>query len=990
MERGEGERPAVDPNALHTVLKSDTQTLQDARQGLEYDSNLNGPVSEKSKELSGAERTVTGLMSKSGKKKRSARAASNLRKSLAWDKAFSTGEGVLDIDELPFVTKTPRKPLELRLLDIPEILGKVSPGPLSVLENHNPNTRAVDCRERITSSPMQSSSYLDCLASGSPSSRTVDSTPSKGSSPVVAPSNPDAKTIKLDSKISASVREVVKADALKGTRLRLPTTLTGKRGKKDMPPKPVSVPQSNFLRRCKSSSSILSPSSASAAFSKKVSSVSKKVKDTLGKVLPGSLGGSAKHFKVKEDQVLHQGQAAKTTQNPLGHRHDATEDDVNSTRPASGASSKSSKKKDEQVEANIQEVIPVEQLRSANISPGATKVKVAGTSSKKYANPPFHSTVASQGISRKNLGPEGSQSPQSSKGPSGLRIPSPKIGFFDTLRSASGEHLSTIPERVHRSASDTSNSMNSRKGLPPRPKPRLPSGRAEKPGSYGGPAKVSSKLVSSSIPSAPHLRPSGKSAEGLVRSASTPTSAHTHHHGIRSSASHQAVTSRRLSPQANFDQSSSCVSELKTRTLRNAASEAFQNVIFESRDCESSQSLNPMKPLEVDALPQVAGKPSARSATGYKPDVKFENFGGDRSPSELANLSLSKLPPAMLDETSCQEFERVSSARSANAPELESCSGKETLHKFKGHPAGEKARGPGEDNPGRANWEFGSDSPKATTSGNEQLSENTPRIEDSKTMFSGKISTEERAQNLINISPAKHPDEECKKRNNDSCVESRSTWSDWSLHAALNKLSSQPSLGQEYTPSTTPTFKKLPYTNTVTAENTQKNNPESFVRSSSPTSASDTPTSKHPLAVNAGLINGISKRTSLTASRKERNLQLDFEQCTTESTSGQENKRGLDAQVGGTQLHKPKQRKSNSSHRLDQPEAYGDLFSEERLRALEAAGQESLQKKSGAVQHSPPNKTSPNRNPWSPVRKGGHQPGPFDCTKKYTNACLGQ
>lgn len=560
--------------------------------------------------------------------------------------------------------------------------------------------------------------------------------------------------------------------------------------------------------------------------------------------MKGSLAASAKQFKKKEDRTFHQGQAAKTPHIPMSHRHDAPEDDVKST-PASVANSKSSTKKDAKVESNNQQVIPTEQLGYGAVTPGSkgsSQASVAGTSSKKVSdNQSFYSTQVRPWISRKKLGPESSQSPsvehanhvnaaQNSKGASsGLRLPSPKIGFFETARSASGEHHTSLPERRTGSALDTSNSKNARKGLPPRPKNGLPSGRVEKPGGHGSLAKVSTKTVSSSIPSAPHLRPFGKSAEGLVRSASTPASPHKNHHAIRSSASPQTVTGRRPSPQANSDLSQSCVPELRTRTLLNAASGAISN---ESRDCESGQSLNPLGTLEVDALSQVMANPSGRSSTG-KQDAEIGNLGGDKSPNKLANSSV--------------------------------------------------------------------DSTKLPTD-----------------------------RSLSDLLPP------------------------------------------------------------VTSENTPKNAPESCVRSASPASASDAQSSKHPLTVNAGLLNGISKRTSQTASRKEKTMQVDFEQSASESTSGQENKRSLDVQLGGTHPHTPKQRKSNYSQRLDHSEAYGDLFSEERLLALEAEGQESLRKKSGAVQHSPPNKTSPNRNPWSPVKKGGQQPGPFDCTKKYTNACMGQ
>ncbi|KAF7846721.1 hypothetical protein BT93_L3857 [Corymbia citriodora subsp. variegata] len=62
-------------------------------------------------------------------------------------------------------------------------------------------------------------------------------------------------------------------------------------------------------------------------------------------------------------------------------------------------------------------------------------------------------------------------------------------------------------------------------------------------------------------------------------------------------------------------------------------------------------------------------------------------------------------------------------------------------------------------------------------------------------------------------------------------------------------------------------------------------------------------------------------------------------------------------------------------------------FSEEWLAAFEAAGEEILTMKRGAVQHSPPDKNLPEPSPWSPVKRKNNQAiGPFDCTK-FTNIC---
>ncbi|KAK3118178.1 hypothetical protein QOZ80_9BG0695370 [Eleusine coracana subsp. coracana] len=56
-------------------------------------------------------------------------------------------------------------------------------------------------------------------------------------------------------------------------------------------------------------------------------------------------------------------------------------------------------------------------------------------------------------------------------------------------------------------------------------------------------------------------------------------------------------------------------------------------------------------------------------------------------------------------------------------------------------------------------------------------------------------------------------------------------------------------------------------------------------------------------------------------------------------------------------------------------------FTEEWLAVMEACGQEVLEQKSGAVQNSPPDKTGREPSPWSPVKRKAQDVGPFDCTK---------
>ncbi|KAM5583923.1 hypothetical protein ABKV19_003681 [Rosa sericea] len=83
-------------------------------------------------------------------------------------------------------------------------------------------------------------------------------------------------------------------------------------------------------------------------------------------------------------------------------------------------------------------------------------------------------------------------------------------------------------------------------------------------------------------------------------------------------------------------------------------------------------------------------------------------------------------------------------------------------------------------------------------------------------------------------------------------------------------------------------------------------------------------------------------------------------------------------------------KKSRSGRKQDglviKPPSDAVPFSDEWLAAIEAAGEEILTKKGGAVQNSPPNKSPPQLGPYSPVKRKQNQViGPFDCTKHTNN-----
>ncbi|KAL3530623.1 hypothetical protein ACH5RR_009945 [Cinchona calisaya] len=75
---------------------------------------------------------------------------------------------------------------------------------------------------------------------------------------------------------------------------------------------------------------------------------------------------------------------------------------------------------------------------------------------------------------------------------------------------------------------------------------------------------------------------------------------------------------------------------------------------------------------------------------------------------------------------------------------------------------------------------------------------------------------------------------------------------------------------------------------------------------------------------------------------------------------------------------------SNETNLMILPPRNAVPFSDEWLAAIEAAGEEILTMKSGAVQNSPPDKSLPEPSPWSPVKRKNNSIGPYDCTK-FTN-----
>lgn len=279
------------------------------------DIGINREQSPPSNELSQTNRTRT-------------RVQGSLRKSLAWDKAFFTNEGVLNHEELSLVNKTFKSPKQQLLPEIEEDL-RTSMGSNSSLigdlalhdlegklfEQKRPiykKYEEVNQTHHLASSSNRagrskhSKIVIDKKQSVTTTrSRTgrinheMDVVRSKAS--VKQRSTQKSKTSVTEK--ANSEKKVADASLQKASRFQAPTSIALKtfavRNKDDL--------QKSSVKHQRQVPENKSPS-PSVSFTKRISSVSKRVKDTLGKVLPANIVKASGHKnsskKVQDDNHI--------------------------------------------------------------------------------------------------------------------------------------------------------------------------------------------------------------------------------------------------------------------------------------------------------------------------------------------------------------------------------------------------------------------------------------------------------------------------------------------------------------------------------------------------------------------------------------------------------------------------------------------------------------------------------------------------------------
>ncbi|KAJ7557219.1 hypothetical protein O6H91_05G117200 [Diphasiastrum complanatum] len=527
----------------------------------------------------------------------------SLRKSLAWDKAFLTGEGVLDLDELPVPTQSSKRLPELPTLELLDFNGNPPPDQFNLTYGHQAQVSAMDERTtngavELTTSPKNEVDLLDrksseeaeaasitpvvasiCPHADSPVGHKEDLTGAVESSPISGVNRklPVATLPKAAIAKPTPMKNVIEVAVQKGTRLRLPGSFIKLAEKSNNRCQKVCVKEDEnaCMRR--------EASMPTSILTSKISSVSKRVKDSLGRVLPGTLGRTTQETSRATPECQDLGAEGTLVENCTSNVYAESPFSMPSPSlcmiqtPKKEIASTTMKYL---YDANKPKVKSLEETKlkkissggiispSSNIAnlPASMKVKMPLKGDTKSQSSGFSaiskycSNVEEEGTkSHKNLNSNSQKlqrmvcnnthvssarnpliSSCKSK-PTGLRMPSPKLGFFDSARVLTGAQHSIMSDKAD--FNDIELTLDSEKyGQPQisvdnnlaadkqskhslRSKSHgIPSWKPAQRFSEKSVPTIQVPAVSSGIPSAPHLRSSDNASPTIVSYVSAPTS----------------------------------------------------------------------------------------------------------------------------------------------------------------------------------------------------------------------------------------------------------------------------------------------------------------------------------------------------------------------------------------------------------------------------------------------------------------------------------
>ncbi|KAI5061243.1 hypothetical protein GOP47_0023748 [Adiantum capillus-veneris] len=392
-------------------------------------------------------------------KKKKKKSGFNLRKSLAWNNAFFTEEGVLDPEELSLVNRTFKKPLE----EPKPPSNKKSPFASKIL-----NTSAIS---KINFSPVR------FQKSSSHGETRHKSTASAQGSPLGSIGNAFRRTDQQNNGVKGSAMSKhttgpaslrARDDTVKLAKSMLPTR-GDSQGLKLAPLKRQTEENTRISSgpglpaRSNIKPPLIQPKQSSS-ISSTLSSASRMMKDRLGMVFAGRSAGNPKlgtkppaedDTVVPSHRIPEYSDSAKlarcyshSTYERFGRSMSSTSTELAS--PATSASTALQSKASNQQGAFASKVTPVSYSsfssslhKGKEQAPGAVSSHSQGVSGRSPQPNALQATISN---TRER---EASETIPFSAKPSGLRMPSPKLGFFDKAKTSTAAHVAVLRERTN-------------------------------------------------------------------------------------------------------------------------------------------------------------------------------------------------------------------------------------------------------------------------------------------------------------------------------------------------------------------------------------------------------------------------------------------------------------------------------------------------------------------------------------------------------------
>ncbi|XP_052156706.1 uncharacterized protein LOC127774487 isoform X2 [Oryza glaberrima] len=446
-------------------------------------------------------------------KRRKAKAGVNLRKSLAWDSAFFTSEGVLDTEELAVVNSTFRKAQGSRLPGIAEEMRRSGESTTSTLESESwvMENLETELFDNVRASIQRSHGN----PGKAPGVTAVISKPPKSKANVPRIAARKGVDLMPQSKIRAPIstsqgaaggKQRIQATLKEPTTARVP--ISGSTEVKPSLKPPRALPRVATMRaptntavasgipdKRSSTGGVVNRQTVGKSVNNSVSAhsrpggVTKSTSTSKSGALPSSLSSSAAATAASIGNMLGQKPKSSTLSNKsrIAQRipvRSTSRTDVNKANPARASRNNiPTGGKSNRVSPSISPSSSVDSLSS--VVSGASTASTVGKMS--HTSESFSTRSSSLSPSLRNSNdhaPTRADADTQGKGskPSGLRMPTPKIGYFDaSIDQQIGAHMQVQPMKIQCSPQLSSAQMgNPASSILSQPESRLAASPHEK------------------------------------------------------------------------------------------------------------------------------------------------------------------------------------------------------------------------------------------------------------------------------------------------------------------------------------------------------------------------------------------------------------------------------------------------------------------------------------------------------------------------------